>query len=113
MIDVSFTERISQIFKVFVSSPFFIALFVIVLLSVAIYFINFKKAAKYTKYFIIAGYLSILVFVFVKYGTFVSNLQDSFITKIFTAMYFPNLITYLCILIISIFIIMKIIKVTK
>ena len=47
------------------------------------------------------GYLSILAFLIIQYGEKVLLLCDNFMEKVFTAIYFPSLISYICMMIIS------------
>lgn len=105
MSDYSFFDRISMILDMITSSFFFVSLFVIFLLSIIVLIIGTKVNKKITKYTLMGIYALIICFVLYKYGKYAMSFNDTFIEKIFSAMYFPNLITYISMLIISIFII--------
>ncbi len=104
MEQISFLERIGKIFGLITSSAFFISLFVIVILTVALVIINSKVKIKLPKLFAGIGYLIVIVFIIVKYGMALYNMQDTFTDKVFSSFYFPNLITYISIVLISIFV---------
>ena len=104
MEQISFLERISKVFGLITSSAFFISLLVIVILTVALVIINSKVKIKLPKLFAGIGYLIIIIFIIVKYGMALYNMQDTFTNKVFSSFYFPNLITYVSIILISIFV---------
>ena len=104
MTDYSFGERLIKIFELITSSTFFISLLVIIVLTIIILVINSKVKSKVPRYLAAFAYILIMVYVLVKYGAYVLSLNDSLVEKLFKAMYFPNLITYVCMLIITIFI---------
>ncbi len=104
MTEYSFWERISTIFDMVISSTFFISLLVIIILTIVILIVNSKVKSKIPKYLSALAYVVIMVYVIIKYGSYVLSINDSFIEKVFSAMYFPNLITYLCMLMVTIFI---------
>lgn len=101
MTEFSFWDRIKTIFEMIFSSTFFICLFIIFILTIVILVINSKMKSKIPKYASIGGYLIITIFVFVKYGSYVLSINDSVVEKFFSAMYFPNLVVYLSMLLIS------------
>ena len=105
MDEISVFDRIGRIFGLINSSTFFISLLIIVILTVAIVIVNHKVKIKIPRILAAIGYLIIIVFVIVKYGMAIWNVQDSFTDKVFSSFYFPNLITYICILLISFFVI--------
>ena len=87
------------------SSGFFISLFLIVALTIGFTIFNSKVKTKIPKVAGGIGYLLIIVFIIFKYAIAFYNLQDSFTDKLFSSFYFPNLITYVSILLVSIFVI--------
>ncbi len=105
MENISFLERISKIFGLVTSSGFFISLFLIVALTIGFTIFNSKVKTKIPKVAGGIGYLLIIVFIIFKYAIAFYNLQDSFTDKLFSSFYFPNLITYVSILLVSIFVI--------
>lgn len=101
MTEISFWDRIKTIFEMVFSSTFFISLFIIFILTIIILVVNSKIKSKIPKYLSIIGYLIITIFVFVKYGSYVLSINDSVVEKFFSAMYFPNLVVYLSMLLIT------------
>lgn len=101
MTDFSFWDRIKTIFEMIFSSTFFISLFIVLILTIAILVLNHKIKTKTPKYLVILGYLCIIIFVLVKYGSYVLSINDSVVEKFFSAMYFPNLVVYLSMLLIT------------
>ena len=105
MENISLLERISKIFGLVTSSGFFISLFLIVALTIGFTIFNSKVKTKIPKVAGGIGYLLIIVFIIFKYAIAFYNLQDSFTDKLFSSFYFPNLITYVSMLLVSIFVI--------
>lgn len=105
MENISFLERISKIFGLVTSSGFFISLLLIIVLTIGFTIFNSKIKTKIPKIVGGIGYLLIIIFIIFKYAIAFYNLQDSFTDKLFSSFYFPNLITYVSILLISIFVI--------
>lgn len=105
MAEISFIDRIIKIFEMITSSSFFVSLFIIVVLTIVILVINSKVQSKVPKYLAAITYTLIMAYILIKYGNYVFTLNDSLVEKVFKTMYFPNLITYACMLLITIFII--------
>lgn len=105
MTEYSFFERLSKIFDVIFSSPFFVSLIIVLFLTIIILVINSKVVNKKPKMIASILYVLIAVLVIIRYGKYMLSINDSLVEKVFSAMYFPNLITYLCILLISVFVI--------
>lgn len=104
MEEFTFFERISKVFSMFFSSSFFIALSIIGIFTV-IAFILSNKIDKEKRPFLYLGiglvYTIVTILVLIKYGSGILLIGDAFIEKLFTALYFPNIISYMCMLIIS------------
>ena len=101
MEDLSIFEKLKIIFKMIINSPLFLALFIIFILTLIIIIIGNKVKNKLVKIVSLLGYLSILAFLIIQYGEKVLLLCDNFMEKVFTAIYFPSLISYICMMIIS------------
>lgn len=101
MTDYSFWDRIKAIFEMIFSNGFFISLFAVLVFTVVILIANKKLQSKLPKYLIAIGYIVIAVFVLIKYGSFVFSINDSAVEKIFDAVYFPNLVVYSSMLLIT------------
>ena len=87
--------------NIVLSSPFFIALLVIVLLTVLVLIFNRKKTKKWQKILVASAYLCITTYILITYWDAAFSLSDALVDKIFTALYFPNYISYICMLVIS------------
>lgn len=101
MVEISFFDRIKTIFEMIFSSPFFISLFIILVLTITILLINTKIESKIPKYCAVGAYVVITVFVLWKYGTYVLSINDSIVERFFSALYFPNMVVYFAMLIIT------------
>ena len=104
MEEFTFFERITRVLSMFLSSSFFIALFIIGVITVIIFLVS-NKIDKEKRPFLYIGigfvYIIVAILVFVKYGSGIVLIGDAFIEKLFTVIYFPNIISYMCMLIIS------------
>jgi glucan phosphoethanolaminetransferase (alkaline phosphatase superfamily) len=104
MEEFTFFERITRVLSMFFSSSFFIALFIIGVITVILFLLN-NKIDKEKRPFLYIGmglvYVVVAILVFIKYGSGIVLIGDAFIEKLFTAIYFPNIISYMCMLIIS------------
>ena len=95
------SERIKTIFETIISSSFFITLLVILVFTITILIINAKVKSKAPKIIAIASYILLMILVLARYGGYVLAINDSVVDKFFKAMYFPNLVVYLSMLLIS------------
>lgn len=102
MANISFGNRIKTIFDLVVSQSFFITLFVILVLTVTILVVNIKIKSKAPKYISIIACAGVGALVFARYGKYVLSLNDSIVDKFFRAAYFPNVVVYLSMLIITV-----------
>lgn len=104
MEEFTFFERITRVLSMFLSSSFFIALFIIGVITVIIFLVS-NKIDKEKRPFLYIGigfvYIIVAILVFIKYGSGIVLIGDAFIEKLFTVIYFPNIISYMCMLIIS------------
>lgn len=107
MTDFTVGERIKAIFNMVSSSTFFIAIFIVLILAAIVFMASNKIKNKIPKYLIMAAYALVVILVLVKYGTYIGKLNDDFMNKIFSIMYFPNIISYICMLLISILIMIR------
>lgn len=101
----TFFDRIKILFDLIISSPFFISIVVIFLLTTFLLLLYGRIKNKILKYVAALGYFLIAVLILFKYGSSILNLSDSLIDQVFSFLYFPNLIAYICMIIISILII--------
>lgn len=102
MSSISFVDRLKTIISLIFSQSFFIVLFGILLLTIALVIVGMKVKSKAPRYIIGILYLGLAVLVLARYGSYVFSLHDSFVDKFFKVVYFPNAVVYLSMLIISI-----------
>lgn len=107
MTEYSLLERISKILSITVQSPFFVSLLIVIVFTIAILAVNKKMKTPGPKYICAFAYLTIMILVLIKYGKYILSFNDALIQKLFSAMYFPNIITYICMLFLTIFLIVR------
>lgn len=109
MEDVSFIERIRLLSNLIISSPFFIVILLLLITATVTLVFSKKLNNKYIKIAVtILYFLSIILIIF-NYGNSFLRFFDNLINKLFTYLYFPSIIAYLCLMIIGIFILIKMI----
>ena len=101
----TFLDRIKILSNLIISSPFFISIVVIFLLTTFVLLLYGRIKNKILKYIASFGYLLIAVLILIKYGSSILNLSDSLVDQVFSFLYFPNLIAYVCMIILTILII--------
>ena len=101
MASIPILGRLKTIGNLIASQSFFVTLFVILVLTLIVLLINIKVKTKAPKYVAAIVYFGLAVLVLARYGHYVLTLNDSIVEKFFKAMYFPNLVVYLSMLIIS------------
>lgn len=101
MANISLFKRLSIIFNLILSQSFFITLFIILVLTIVILTINIKWKSRAPKYVAAIAYLGTAVLALARYSKYVLSLNDSVVDKFFRAMYFPNMVVYLSMLIIT------------
>ena len=99
MKDFTILERLVKIFKLVSSSPFFILLAVIVLLTIVLAVVFSKLKDDRPKLLAGIGYLCIIAYVFIKYGEFLIKAGDTFVDNLFMFLYFPNLLIFISVVI--------------
>jgi len=101
----TFLDRIKILCNLIISSPFFIFIVVIFLLTTFVLLLYGRIKNKILKYVVAFGYLLIALLILIKYGSSILNLSDSLVDQVFSFLYFPNLIAYVCMIILTILII--------
>lgn len=95
---ISYSKRLFRFLEIIFSSPFFLFLFLSVIATI-ILFILAKKSVismKYLKKFIAIIYIGIALIIVIKYFDSIFLVFDAFVDKLFTVLYFPNIISYIC-----------------
>jgi len=101
MIGLSIKEFIKTLKNIVVSSPssilFVIAGFIFLIAMV----INIKKKKSIGKTLYLIGWIFIVTFLITKYNSYLTTLLDNLINNVFMQILFPNLATYVIIIILS------------
>ncbi len=100
----TFLDRIKILFNLIISSPFFLSVVVIFLLTTFVLVLYNRIRNKKLKYVIAFGYLLIAILILIKYGKSIISLSDNLVDQVFSFLYFPNIISYFCMIIITILI---------
>lgn len=93
--------------KVLIASykyPFSLFLFGLVIFTLLLIIFNKKIKSEAFKYIAILSWIVIAIAMSIKYSMSVKFLQQTLKSKTFTAIYFPNVVTYIFMLLISIYI---------
>ena len=101
-------DRLKILFDLITSSPFFIALIVIFLLTTFVLILYKKLKNKVLKYVVAINYFIICLMIVIKYSKTILTLSDNLVDQIFTFFYFPNIIAYLCMIILAILLLIKV-----
>lgn len=101
-------DRLKILFDLITSSPFFIALIVIFLLTTFVLLLYKRLKNKILKYVVAVNYFIICLMIVIKYSKTILTLSDNLVDQIFTFFYFPNIIAYLCMIILAILLLIKV-----
>lgn len=101
-------DRLKILFDLITSSPFFIALIVIFLLTTFVLLLYKRLKNKILKYVVAVNYFVICLMIVIKYSKTILTLSDNLVDQIFTFFYFPNIIAYLCMIILAILLLIKV-----
>ncbi len=94
----TFFDTLINIFTGSPSSFLFIVLGIIFTLAMII---NIKKNKKIGKTLFIIGWLFIISFIIIRYNSYIGQIFDNLINQIFMQIFFPNLATYVIIIVIT------------
>ena len=94
----TFFDTLINIFTESPSSFLFIVLGIIFTLAMII---NIKKNKKIGKTLFIIGWLFIISFIIIRYNSYIGQIFDNLINQIFMQIFFPNLATYVIIIVIT------------
>ncbi len=103
--DITLMDRIKSIFSVIASQSFFVTLFIILVMTTSLLLINIKAKSKAPKYVATIVYVGLTILVLARYGSYVLSLNDSVVEKFFKAVYFPNFVVYVSMLIVTLILI--------
>ena len=107
MAQISFWEHMKRLFSIIGTSPFFISLVVISILTIIILLVNAKVKDSLVRIFAALGYTFIVAFIFIQYGNSVITLSDNLFQNIFSTIYFPSLISYICMILAAVLLLLR------
>lgn len=109
MEQLSFIERLKNLFNIIIDSPLFILIALISLATLVLLIVNVKSESKIIKIITAILYFILVFVIFSIYIKPILSAGDSLVDKIFTIIYFPNFISYICMMIITILLFIMII----
>lgn len=101
MSPVSLNEKLKIIWSVITSSPLYLIFFVAIAVLVFLFSTtnNSNKKQSRKTYFLI--YLAFFIYLAIQYGNSFSTLVDYAVNQVFIGYYFPNIVIYICMLLIA------------
>lgn len=109
MANISLFERLKTIISLIKSQSFFVTLFIILLLTIVVLVVNMRVKSKAPKYAAAITYSGLAILILARYGNYIFSLNDSIVDKFFRAMYFPNIVVYISMLVLTILFLITII----
>lgn len=104
MIQFSLAQKLKMLVDIILSSSFFLATIIFGTIFVVMLIMNIRKKEKINKKLFILAWLFVIILVFIKYYNTLFTMLDNLVENIFVSIYFPNLATYVAILLITNFI---------
>ena len=92
---------IETLLSIITNSPSSVLFIIIGIIFVASMIINIQNKKRIGKLVSILGWLFIIFFIIVRYNEYLNKLFDNLINTIFMQIFFPNLATYIIIIIIT------------
>lgn len=109
MEDITFFERIKLLFSLISSSPFFIIILFLLIAATLTLVLSKKSNNRNLKIIVTVLYFISFILIIFNYGSSFTKFFDNLVTKLFTYLYFPSIIAYLCLMVIGILILVKMI----
>lgn len=101
MINFSFTEKLSQLKDILISSPFLFISLIFAVILLIIMLVGIKKNRRINKTIFIISWIFVLIFVIVRYHTDLIIIFDRLIGRIIEEIYFPSVSIYTIVLLIT------------
>ena len=98
MIKITLKSFINTLFNIISSSPSSIIFIIVGIIFTVAMIINLIKKKTIGKSLYITGWLFIVIFIIVKYNSYISKIFDNLINQVFMQIFFPNLATYIIII---------------
>ena len=97
----SIQQLINTLIDIITGSPTSILFIVLGTIFTVAMIINIRKNKTIGKTLFVSGWIFIIVFIIIKYNSYLSKLFDNLINTVFMQIFFPNIATYLIIIIIT------------
>lgn len=98
MVQFTLLEKIKMLIDIILSSSFFLTTVVLGSLFTGIMIMSIRKNKKIDKKIFVLAWLFVITFLFVRHFNTLFRMLDNMIENIFISVYFPNLATYVAIL---------------
>ena len=99
MQNYSLFEKIGILFSIIKTSPLFIFSFIIGIILITMMFLDLKTTKKIREKLLIVIWISVMIFIGIRYCNYLIKISDNLVEEIFTAIYFPNIAIYTIIII--------------
>ena len=99
MQNYSLFEKIGILFSIIKTSPLFIVSFIIGIILITMMFLDLKTTKKIREKLLIVIWISVMIFIGIRYLNYLIKISDNLVEEIFTAIYFPNIAIYTIIII--------------
>jgi len=96
---ISIWKMLETVANLILSSPFFIITLVVGILLLALMIYSIIKNKKMSKGLSIVVWIFLILFILIRYNNYLYSLFDNLINNIFVQIFFPNLATYIIMLI--------------
>jgi len=96
---ISIWKMLETVANLILSSPFFIITLVVGILLLALMIYSIVKNKKMSKGLSIVVWIFLILFILIRYNNYLYSLFDNLINNIFVQIFFPNLATYIIMLI--------------
>lgn len=104
MVQFTLLEKLKMLVDIILSSSFFLTTVILGSLFAIIMILSIRKNKKINKKIFILAWIFVIGFIFIRYFNTLFTMLDNLIENIFVSIYFPNLATYVALLLITNFI---------
>lgn len=101
MQNFSFLDKIKILMNIIVSSSFYIGIIVVLSIVLLVFILSIILKRRFSKWIYIGIWFMFLISIIVIYREFMLNLIDNLFDTMFMALYFPNLATYIIIILVT------------
>ena len=104
MVQFTLLEKLKMLVDIILSSSFFLTAVILGSLFAIIMILSIRKDKKINRKIFVLAWIFVIGFIFIRYFNTLFTMLDNLIEHIFISIYFPNLATYIAILLITSFI---------